>query len=511
MGLWSRGWGRVKQAFSANPEPETGAFELSTGSPTLSANVEGWRRERTGRHRANWTATAWDVYRYTPEVRAAVDWRTRAMSRVKLFAAWVPEDGGDPQPIEETAETKPLVDPVRELFGGPLQQASVLQQWERYRLVTGECIIAAVRPTIEERQRFAVLDEWLWMVRDASIATDHGTITLTWETSRGAITRRFDVDAIPEDVIYHHDRVRDPANPAVTDSPTRAVMDDAEIITNVSDSINAMSMSRIATAQMLVVSSDVTIPGYGNPATPDEEDPVMAGLVDTMGERVEQRRDPISRVPLIFRTASRSSETPVSNAVTTIDTTTRYDEHTLDILDWESRRIAIAFNVPAEVTNGAADPNHWNALYEGMDGARIVIAPDAADFCRLVTEIWYQWQLVTRGVPVATVRRVTVWYDASALVQDPDRSATMIALRQADPGAVTTQEVRRACGLPSEPDEPDSAPPQPVPVQRRSPTAGEVRGGAQAAVPSIPGGGRPLMRNPGFPTPPVALNGGRRA
>lgn len=508
-------WGRIKQTFTR--QPETGSYHI--GSSTLAANVEGWRSERQGGSRSHWTPDAWDAYRRIPEVKAAIDWRIRAMSRVRLYAAWIPDDGSEPQPIEEDAQTKPIVDAVAELFGGPLYQADMLRQAYLYKLVAGEFIVAAVQPTIEERRQLAILDEWLWMVRDASIVTNQNTatqITLTWETSRGSITRQFQTDDVPDDVLYRHYRDRDPANPSQTYSPMRAVLDDAEILTNVTDSINAMSMSRIATAQMLAVSSDVTIPGFGGPATPEDEDPVMAGLVDTMGTRVKQRREPISRVPLIFRTAVPSSDAPVSNAVTTIDTTTRYDERSLDILDWQSRRIAIALNVPAEVTNGNTDPNHWNALQEGMDGARIVIAPDANDLARFFFEMWCQWRMITTGVPVATVKRVTLWPDTSALVQDPDRSATLLAIRQTDPGMVTTQEVRRAAGLPSEPEETDIAPPTPEmrdPNRRRRNVADQPRTGADPAVPSIPGSGVPINRSPGFPTPPaqLSINGGRRA
>lgn len=511
-------WGRVKQAFSASRTPETGTYELSPGSPEFTTNVENWRRQHSGTRHGD--RGVWDVYRRVPEVRAAVEWLTLAMSRVKLYPAWIPDDGGDPQPIEEDArdpETTILINAVRELFGGPLQQATMLRDWYRYRLVAGECIIAAVKPTIEERKQYAILDEWLWMVRDATpvSGTNTGTnITLTWETHRGAITREFNTANVPDDVIFVHNRVRDPANPTLTMSPTRTVMDDAEVLINVADSINAMSVSRITTAGMIAVTADVTIPGFGGPGAPEDEDPILAGLTDTMAARNDNRRSAASRGPDVFRASIRSDKASINDAITTIDTSTKYDERTLDILDWGSRRVAINFNVPVEVTNGTADPNHWNALQEGQDGARIVIAPNAADFCRLMTEVWFQWRAITSGVSVKTIRQATLWYDASALVQDPDRSATLIALRNIDPRAVTTQEMRRACSLPSEPDEPDFAPPLPAvdrrTGQRRAISDDEVRNSAQAAVPSIPGG-RPIVRIPGFPTPPVGLvNGGAR-
>lgn len=490
------GWMRLRKRFSRNRSIEQGTFEFH-GSTTLGDTIDSHRRDRPqgGEY-------VWDAYRHTPEIRAAVRWLSNAMSRVRLYAAWIPEDGGDPQPIEDTPENQALIRPVQELFGGPLQQATMLRRWYKYRLIAGECIIAAVQPTPEERARYAILDEWLWMVRDASpVAGAHRNrpeITLTWETPRGRITREFDPDDIPDDVVFVHDRVRDLRSPDVTDSPTRTVLDDAETLRNVSDSINALSISRIATAPIIAVSSDVTIPGFGGPATPEDEDPVLAGFVDTMGQRVEHRRDAISRTPLILRTSIRSDKAPVGNAVEVLDTSMAYDERTIDILDWESRRIAIGFNVPAEVTNGTADPNHWNALYEGMDGARIVIAPDAADFCLLMHQVWCQWRMATKQVPIDRIRRATLWYDASALVQDPDRSATLIELRKTDPTLVTAQEVRRASGLPGEPDEADMSTPAPAsePVERERSVP--RMNGVTPAVPSVPGGA-PVIRSPGFP------------
>lgn len=491
-------WGRVKQRFARSAANDSGA-----GVYTLDANLDGWRSERRNRSGSDphWSATAWDVYRNTPEVRAAIDWLTNAMSRVRLYPAWLPEDNGEPQPIEETAQTKALVDPVRELFGGPLQQAEMLRRWYLYRLVAGECIIAAVQPTIEERRRYAIMDDWLWMVRDATPVSTSATgveVTLTWDTHRGAITRRFNTGQVPDDIVFVHDKVPDPVNPSVADSPTRTVMRDAELLEHVADAINATSVSRIAGVKMLAAKAGVTIPGFGGPAAPDDEDPVLAGLVDTMGQRVANRREPL--VPLVFRTSD--NESSIQDQLMPIDLTSSYDERTLDILDWVSRRVAITYSVPVEVCNGSADPNHWNALFNGQDGARIVLAPVAAEFCRVIDACWVQWQRVRRGVPIETVRRATIWYDTSALVQDPDRSATLIALRQVDPTLVTGQEVRRGVGLTGEPEDPDFAPPTAAsptePAPRASRSASPRINGSQTAVPSIPGG-RPVVRSPGFP------------
>lgn len=500
-------WGRVRAAFSRRTETASAA----AGSVTLGANVDGWRREARsgdGDARSNWAASAWDAYRI-PEVRAAVNWLTNAMSRVRLYPAWIPDDNGDPQPIADgDPNAEALIAPVRELFGGPLQQAEMLRRWYLYRLVAGECIIAAVRPTMQERRDHAILDEWLWMVRDAAPMSGSSTseITLSWRTRRGQVTRRVDPGDPGADVVLIHDRKTDPANPALPDSPTRAILDDAELMRNVADSINATSVSRIAGVQMLAATPGVTIPGFGSAAAPEDEDPVLAGLVDTMGQRVEHRRDPL--VPIVFRTSD--NEKSIGDQVMPVDLTSRYDERTLDILDWVSRRVAITYSVPVEVTNGTMDTNHWNALYDGQDGARIVIAPDAADFCRMLDECWVQWQRIARGVPASIVRTATIWYDASALVQDPDRSATMIALRQADPTLVTGQEVRRAVGLSGEPDEVDFAPTPAASAAAPPPDRSDPRlNSGQAAVASIPGSGRPVVRVPGYPTPPRVRAGPR--
>jgi len=512
MGIWRR----FTEQFSRS-NTNTGEYEFPAQPPapvtrgpepvrstTLGDTIDASRRARSDH---NWTEAAWDAYRDIPEVRATVDWLTNAMSRVRLYAGSIPDDGGEPQPLDvNDPDNEPLIQPVRELFGGPLHQARMLGLWYLYRLVAGQCIIAAVEPTPEERIRYAILDEWLWMIRDASPVSgalrNRPEITLTWETPRGRITRTFDPDKVPDDIVFYHYRYRDPRSPERVDAPMRAALDDAELLRNVADSLNALAMSRIGTAPMIAVSSDVTIPGFGGPHAPEGEDPVLAGLVDTMGQRVDHRRDPISRTPMVFRTSIRSDKAPIGNAIEVLDTSVGYDERTLDVLNWAAKRVATAFSAPAEVANGSSDPNHWNALYEGLDGARIVIAPAAAELCLLVQQLWCEWRMAKRKVPVDQIKRTTIWYDTSALVQDPDRSATLIELRRTDPSLVTAQEVRRAAGLPSEPEEPDMAPTAgDDPDTDATTTTGQVPriNGVTPAVPTIPGSG-PVIRSPGFPT-----------
>lgn len=463
--------------FRRAAEIESGTYRASPGPS--AANRDGWRDEVSSVH-----LDEWDVYRRVPEVRASVDWLSNAMSRVTFFGAWKPESGSaEPQPIEDNYR---LTRPVADMFGGPLEQAILASRWYMYQLVSGECVIAAVHPTMEERRRYAILDDWLWVIKSAKEAPQRPTqpVTITWETPRGNIQREFIPADLPEDVIYHHYRQVDPDVPSRVISATKTAMEAIETLLNVTDGINAASLSQIVTSKMVVMSADVTIPGYGSASTPDgqDEDSVLSGLNKLMAKTIRNRRSASSHAPIILRTSIPTTTAPVSSSIAPLDLSTDYEDKALDILDWMSRRIAVSFGVPSEVVNSIRDQNHWNALYTGLDGARIVIAPAAAEFSRLMTSLWYQWQLRESGVDIATIKRVCIWYDTSALVQDPDRSETLLELLRIDPTLVTKTEVRDAVGLPAKPDE-DFLPPPASPPSNR-PTSANVNGASR--VPGFP-------------------------
>lgn len=478
-----------------------------TAGPS-QANVDAWRKESRSSGE-NWERSAWDAYRGIPEVRNAVDWLAKSASRVRLYAAWEPTDGTDPQPIEDTPQNRVLLQPMRELFGGSLKQASIQRQWYRYRLVAGKSLIAAVRPTSDERARYRIRDEWLWKIQSAREITDGnriGDLTLTWKTYSGSISRTLETRAgslhIPDDVVIMLSRVEDPDQPDRTLSTVQSVMGAAETLVNVSDSINATSLSRLSMSGIIAYTPDMTIPGQ-SPIDPDE-DPVIAGMMTQIAANTENRRSAAAAAPHLWRSALSATEAPISNQLAHIDTSSRYDERTLDIVDWQTRRIAIGMSTPVEITNGETDQNHWNALYTGQDGVRVVIGPDMAELAMLVDDTWQDIRLEQLGVPDNIRRKVTVWWDGSSLTQDPDRSATALEARRIDPTIITDGEVRKAIGLPST-----------KPQSRETTTSVVVSPRSQSSrtnglIPGIPStNGMPTVRNPGFPAPPSSVGGGR--
>lgn len=509
------------RAFFAG-EPETGTASL-TAPPQLPngpdpRNVEGWRGEVSGDgsyltagRRVNWEVDAWALYESVPEARAAIDWIANGISRIRISPCWAPDDSGDPQPIDSDDEYGPqLIAPMRDMFGGPLQQSVLMREWSLYRMIVGKCIVAGVRLTPQERRQLRVTDEWLWMVRDAAPLTEHGlanNLTLEWRTMYGRVQRTIIVDqgrtTVPPDVIFIPDRSRNPRNGTDTDPITRVLIDVAETVLNTADSVNSVALSRITTTPMIAVSDDISIPGHD-----DEEDRgLFAWVARVWGARIRNRRKASSRSPAVMKSSRSAEEVPIRDQIMTLDLSSKADERAMEILDRFARRMAIGYGVPVEVVNGSQDQNHWNALYEGQDGARIRLMPEAISMARALDEGYYRWMLYGT-VPDEILSRVTLWPDASALVQDPDRSATLMELHRVYPGAVTREELRRACGLPGEINEsetiPEAATDAPNPDTIRVPST-PINGG-QAGIPSVPGG-PPMVRSPGFP----AMNGSGRA
>ena len=447
--------------------------------------------------RRDWQKLAWRGWRRVPEVRAAVTYRANASRRIRLFIGEVPHDGTDPTPLPDSPANDPYIAPLYDLLGGPLQQQRLQAKWSTYMDIPGECLIIAIRLTHDERTRLATGDEWLWDIQSAASARDGGTVDLCIETERGVIRRRIRIRPdgttdLPDDVVMIHHVNSDPEHAELADSPSRALLDDVETLTNVADSVNAGAISRLVLDGLLVFAPEVTVPGRGDGESGDE---VLLQMARSAEAALQHRRTAKAAQPGILRTSLSASDVPVRDQVAHIEVGQPYRGDAITILDWFARRIAIGYNVPVEVVQGSQDTNHWNALFEGQDGARIGIGPAMADLCGILYRGFVVRQYQAAGLDPARYKRLTLWWDASALTQDPDRSATVIDMYKTDSSLVTRGEVRQAAGLSEEPDTDTTPTALPAPGSASGGTPGLIR-----PTPSIPGGA-PAVRNPGFPSP----------
>lgn len=297
---------------------------------------------KTGRRTNSraWQELLWGYYDTIPEYRSGCDWVGNALSRAKLEVY----KGG------QRVDTPDAQAAIRGLFGGSEGQEEMLRLLGVNYTVAGEAFIHGT-PARE------VDDEDDWKVVSAvevSAHTDGTRITIEGEDLAD--------DELAIRLWKSHPRRTDEAN-----SPSRAVLPILAEIEKLTQVIDAQADSRLTSAGILWVPSEMELPtvtitaGEGDDETTTNvdlngADGLYNQLVTIASIAIEKRDSAAAKVPIVISAPGEYLE-----KIQHTEFWSGFDDHVKDLRDEAIRRIAVGMDMPPEVLLGTAEVNHWGA------------------------------------------------------------------------------------------------------------------------------------------------------
>lgn len=368
------------------------AMPVTSPRTELIRNTDGWQEE------------AWGYHETLGEFRYAVDWESKRLSRVRLYAAKL-EPGAD-EPVRQDAGT--AVDLMTSMAGGVAGQATIMNGLGTQLAVPGEGYVIvenvdgveqwSVRSTDEvrvARGRYEVADE---------NAVNGGT---NWRPLAPDSLRPLRVWR--PNKRYHH----------IADSSARAARSTMRELELVNRHIVAQYLSRLASAGVWLVPDEITFPVREEFA--DAPDPFMAEWIEIASEAIRTPGTAAGVVPLPIKVPAEYVD-----KIKHLDFTLKIDEKIIEKRDSAIKRLASQLNVPAEALLGVSDMNHWNAWISDETSLKVDVAPDAELICQAFTTGYLQPRLRASGVD--DWANWVVWYDMSELTLRPDRSDDAVQL-----------------------------------------------------------------------------------
>lgn len=310
------------------------AAPIASPRADLVRNTEGWQEE------------AWQYHDTLGEFRYAVDWESKMLSRVRLFAAKL--EPGQDEPTRATAGT--AVDLMTGMAGGVAGQATVMDGLGTQLSVPGEGYVIvenvdgveqwSVRSNDEvrvARGRYEVLDE-------TSAATGNQWRPLAQDSLRPLRVWR-------PNKRYHH----------IADSPARAARSTMRELELVNRHIQAQYLSRLASAGVVVFPDEVTFPAREEFA--DADDPFIAEWIENARTAISEPGTASGVVPMPLKVPGEYVD-----KIRHLDFTLQIDDKIIEKRESAIKRLATQLNIPPEVLLGMGDVNHWCTL----DSVRIM-------------------------------------------------------------------------------------------------------------------------------------------
>lgn len=388
-----------------------------------------------------WQTRAWEYYDTVGELRFASQWISNALSRCGLHVrSFNTQDSrSEPIPLEQTegADQRASI-PLEELFGGATGHPEMLSRLATHLSVCGESYLVG------------------WDADDGT-----GTTIRRWLIASG--------DEIQKTTSKSEFKVRLPENDKLTtiplesstvirlwrphprraweaDSPVRAALPVLKELCDLSAHISATVESRLAGAGLLLLPESATLPSpLSQPGEPLHEDPAMSTLIDAMVTPISDRDSAAAVVPILVRVP----DSAVGKAQW-MSFSTKLDEKIQSLREASIRRFSTVVDIPAEVMTGLAEANRWNAWKISEDAVKIHLEPLLELICDALTA-QYLWPALT-ALGVADPESYCIWYDASNLIQRPNRGPESQNLWEH--GLVKTTTVLHANGF-TDDDAPD--------------------------------------------------------
>ncbi|HEY5988396.1 MAG TPA: hypothetical protein VIV12_18760 [Streptosporangiaceae bacterium] len=368
------------------------AAPVASPRTELIRNTDGWQEE------------AWGYHETLGEFRYAVDWESKRLSRVRLYAAKL-EPGAD-EPVRQNAGT--AVELMTAMAGGVAGQATIMNGLATQLAVPGEGYLIVENVNGIEQWSVRSNDE-VRAARGGYEVADENAVNGGTNWRPLAANSLNPLRVWRPNKRWHH----------IADSPARAARSTMRELELVNRHIVAQYLSRLASAGVVMFPNEVTFPVREEFA--DAPDPFMAEWIEIASEAIRTPGTAAGIVPLPLKLPGEWID-----KVKHLDFTLKIDEKIIEKRDSAIKRLASQLNVPAEVLLGMSDLNHWNAWISDENSLKVDVAPDAELIAQALTIGYLQPRLKASGVEDWATW--VVWYDMSELTLRPDRSGDAVLL-----------------------------------------------------------------------------------
>lgn len=368
-------------------------------------------------NRQPWQSLAWRYRDMIGELRFALQFRARAISRVRFYIAEVIDDDDEPIPVslrkdEDPEKARRVTLPEdfcaaaeAELERLPLQSGyEFLGVWSENFDVAGDCWLHGYTNPLTEQEE--------WRIRSVE-AVDVQGANLTVKNELGQ-PRKVNLDT--EEL--HRLFVPHPAHPHLGDSALNALGDVLEDICLVGRELRAVSRSRIMTNGVVFLPESMA---ESRNVRDDDDSPEgrrrqwMADWEASMLAPITNEGDAGGVVPMVV-TGTREDIAAV-----------RYERFQreespilLEKLEKSLGRMGNSLDIPPEILTGMADVNHWSAWQIDNSTFRHHLEPSIRLMVDSLTGSFLRTALATQFGP-ELVSRVRIWYDAGQITENPNR------------------------------------------------------------------------------------------
>ena len=423
-----------KQALTAASEP---ILDLSTSfRSTMSSRGD------------NWQSLAWEMYDRVGELRYYVGWRSGSCSRVRLVASTIDRATGKPTGgiPDDDPNSERVKEIVRSIAGGPLGQSQLIKRVVESVSVAGESWVAILDTDEPNLPDNTPQMSWLALTRDEVKTAAAGGVEI--ELPSGG-RHQFDPET---DSIFRiwNPRARRASEP---DSPVRATLDSLHEIVRTTKTISNASKSRLIGNGIVFVPEEMSIPATQGPTSDKTGLADQAALIGTPA--VKQLQE------LLWQVATTAYDDDDSMAALIPMFATVKGEHVKNVshLKFDNQVTQIAIQVrndaisrlamgldvsPERLLGLGSNTNHWTAWQISDEDVQLHINPIMELICQALTAQVVNKVLIAEGL---NPQNYTLWYDATGLTNDPDKSSAANAAWNS--GAINGAAYIDFLGLPS--------------------------------------------------------------
>ena len=407
------------------------AAQLKIGDKTEAEHF----KQRRNAGSSVWQTEAWEYYDAIGEIKYAFNLVASIVSRVRLYAAVVESASQAPSPIQiaSSAVDQRLIEAAERAlarldsaYGG---QAGLLRDAALNLQVTGECYLVQ----LPERLASGTPESWDVRSVDELNASVKGDYFITprreLKVNSGGSAVKKGVIPVPKNAFVGRIWKAHPRYSEEADSSLRGILDLCAELLLLNRTFRATARSRLNAGALylpdglsVAAAPDPDYP-YDEEGYPDQYNPEEAAddfedqLMDAMTTPIKDEDSASAVVPLIIRGPAE-----LGDKIKQFKFERSFDPALAARSDRVLDRILQGLDVPKDIVTGLANVKYSNALQIDESLYKAHIEPLMLLIADALTVVYLRPYLKANGFDDASVDKLVVWFDPTAVATRNDRA-----------------------------------------------------------------------------------------